>query len=109
MVADKSFRMDFAVKEAFWSDGRVIVLLDPNSYLADPAYGKDRRRGALSVRNLCALSDDGILLWQAELPESVDYYYRIESRNPLVALSFSSYRCEIDAQDGHIIDRQFLK
>lgn len=108
-IGGKPIRMDYAIRDAFWVDSRVIVLLDPNAILADPTYGKDRRRGNDAIRNLRALSGDGAMLWQAELPESADYYYRIENRNPLIVLSFSSYRCEIDQQTGHIIGKQFLK
>ncbi len=109
MIGGKPFCMDYPVKNAFWTEGRVIVLLDPDAFLTDPAYGKDRRRGDDAIRNLCALTRDGTLLWQAELPETVDYYYQVESRSPLTVLSFSSYRCEIDPTDGHIASKQFLK
>jgi hypothetical protein len=109
VIDGKSFRMDYAVRDAFWTYGRAIVLLDPDAYLADPAYGKDRRRGAGPIRNLRAFSADGAQLWQAELPEPVDYYYQVENRKPLVALSFSSFRCEIDPHTGCITSKEFLK
>ena len=33
----------------------------------------------------------------------------IESREPLVALSFSAYRCDIDLASGRIIGKESLK
>jgi hypothetical protein len=103
-------RMEFMVRDAFWANGCAIVLLDPDAYLDNPAYGARRRaRGRKPVHNLRALSSAGATLWQAEFPEPADYYYRIESRDPLVALSFSAYRCEIDARTGRIKSKALLK
>ena len=34
---------------------------------------------------------------------------RIESREPLVALSFSAFRCDIDPESGRILRKQYLK
>lgn len=99
----------YPVREVFDLEGRVIVLLDPDAYLKDPDYPKERRRGESPLRNLRAYSSSGELLWEAEFPEQADYYYRIVSRSPLVALSFSSYRCRIDPATGRIIEAQFLK
>jgi hypothetical protein len=87
----------------------IIVLLDPNTYLNDPSYDKDRRRGKNPLRNLFALAIDGQLLWEAEFPEKVDYYYSVSSKAPLTALSFSSFRCEIDLVTGRIVRKEFLK
>lgn len=100
---------DCAVREEFELDGRMIVLLDPDDYLRDPDYSKERRRGENALRNLRAYSPSGELLWEAEFPEPVDYYYKIVSRAPLVALSFSSYRCRIDPESGRIEEAEFLK
>lgn len=101
--------LDHAIREAFELDGRVIVLIDPDDYLADPGYEQARRRGDESLRNLRAYSASGELLWEAEFPEAADYYYRIVSRQPLVALSFSSYRCRIDPASGRIAEAEFIK
>jgi hypothetical protein len=109
MIDGSPYKMEYPVKDAFWAEGRAIVLLDPDAFLTDSAYKKARRRGDGAIRNLLALARNGTLLWQAALPESVDYYYKLENRNPLIALSFSSYRCEIDPFDGHIAMKQFLK
>lgn len=108
-IGDKKVPLAHAIREAFALEGEVIVLLDPDSYLTDPSYGRDRRRGEGAIRNLIAVSAGGERLWEAEFPEPADYYYRIVSRKPLTALSFSSHRCEIDPRTGRIVSRQFLK
>jgi hypothetical protein len=104
-----AFPTDYSAREVFDLDDRVIVLLDPDEYLADPDYPKERRRGKDPLRNLRAYSKSGNLLWEAEFPEPADYYYKIVSRTPLVALSFSSYRCQIDPETGCILEAQFVK
>lgn len=109
LVGDVWVRTPCRVKDAFQCAGSTIVLLDPDAYLKDPDYPKERRRGESPLRNLRAYSSSGELLWEAEFPEQADYYYRIVSRSPLVALSFSSYRCRIDPATGRIIEAQFLK
>lgn len=105
----KSVVMPYAVRDAFLLGDRIIVLLDPDSYLNDPSYGKERRRGNNPLRNLLALSRDGKTLWEAEFPEAVDHYYLICSRRPLRVNSFSSYQCEIDSRTGRILKKVFFK
>jgi hypothetical protein len=109
IIGDKRIELEYSVQDAFELDGRIIVLLDPDAYLQDPGYGKERRRGEGALRNLRALSLSGEPLWEAEFPEAADYYYRIVERRPLTALSFSSFRCEIDAASGRIVRREFCK
>lgn len=109
IFGDHRLRMEYPVRQAFELDGKAIVLLDPDAYLKDPAYPKERRRGTDALRNLRAYSQSGELLWQAEFPEAADYYYRIVRRSPLTVLSFSSYRCRIDATDGRIVEQEFYK
>ena len=101
--------MEYMVRDAFWAHGRAIVLLDPNAYLDKPAFGAARRKSRKPVQNLRAYSPAGEMLWQAEQPEFADHYYRIESRDPLVALSFSAYRCDIDPGSGQILKKTFQK
>ena len=101
--------LPYVIRQAFEQDGIVVVLMDPNDYLNDPSYTKERRRGNDPFRNLIGLSPDGNPLWEAEFPDAVDYYYKIVSRRPLVALSFSSFRCRIDIRTGVILERVFLK
>ena len=108
-IDGNSYQMPYEIRDAFALDAMVIVLLDPNSYLNDPAYGKERRRGVNPLRNLLALDGNGAVLWEAEFAEAVDYYYRVVSTAPLVALSFSSYRCEIDPGTGRIVRKEFFK
>ncbi len=108
-IDSKSVRMDYMVRDAFWAGGRAVVLLDPNAFLDDPAYGVARRRSRDPVQNLRAYSPSGELLWQAEQPKVDDHYYMIESREPLVALSFSAYRCDLDLGNGRILKKKRLK
>jgi hypothetical protein len=104
-----SIEMPWPVLDAIEFGDIVFVLLDPDSYLLDPNYKKMRRNGAPAIRNLIAVTKVGAKLWEAELPEASDYYYRISSAMPLIANSFSSYRCEIDQNNGSIKSREFLK
>lgn len=104
-VGGRPLRMDYMVRDAFWSDGRAIVLLDPTAFLDDPAYGA-RKRSRDPVQNLRAYSPSGKLLWLAEQPELDDHYYMIETHQPLVALSFSAFRCDIDAGTGRILRKE---
>jgi hypothetical protein len=108
-VDGKSIFLQYEIRDAFVLDGKIIVLIDPDSYLQDPAYSKERRRGNNPFKNLVALSLDGSLLWEAEFPEKVDYYYFISSKQPLVANSFSSFRCCIDINTGKIVTKEFYK
>lgn len=100
-VEGKTITLAYPVAEAFLLRDKLIVLLDPDAYTEK--FGQ--------FRNLIALAIDGERLWTAELPTSMssDTYYRIGSKNPLVADSFSSYACEIDESNGKIIKRSFFK
>ena len=60
-------------------------------------------------KNLRAYSPAGELNWEAQQPEFQDHYYIIESHEPLVALSFSAYRCDIDLASGRIVSKKSLK
>jgi hypothetical protein len=109
IIGTRRMTLEYELREAFEVDGRIIVLLDPNAYLQDPSYEKERRRGLNPLRNLRALSESGELLWEAEFPEAADYYYKVVDRHPLTALSFSSYRCVIDGATGRIVRKEFFK
>ncbi len=108
-IDGRPVRMDFMVRDAFWAGGHAVVLLDPQAYLDSPTYGAQRRRSRDPVRNLRAYAPSGELRWQAELPEFEDHYYRIECHEPLVALSFSAFRCELDLANGRIRKKTRLK
>jgi hypothetical protein len=108
-IGDQSILLDWPVLEAIEEGGQVFVLFDPDSYILDPNYKKIRRQGSPAIRNLVAYARNGERIWEAELPEQVDYYYRIVSSKPLVVNSFSSYRCEIRTDDGRILTKEFLK
>jgi hypothetical protein len=106
-IDGKPVRMEYMVRDAFWAGGRAIVLLDPGAFLDAP--GGARKRSRDPVKNLRAYAPSGQLVWQAQQPELDDHYYLIESREPLVALSFSAYRCEIDLKSGRILHKKKLK
>jgi len=107
-IDGKPLRMEFMVRDAFWAGGRAVVLLDPHAFLDDPAYG-GRKAPRDPPKNLRAYAPSGELLWEAQQPEVLDHYYMIESRNPLVALSFSAYRCDLDLASGRILAKKKLK
>lgn len=106
-IDGKPVRMDHMVRDAFWAGGHAVVLLDPDTFLDEP--GGARKRPRDPVKNLRAYSPSGELQWEAEQPETEDHYYRIESREPLVALSFSAYRCDLDLANGRILSKTKLK
>ena len=110
LVTDRgAVQLPWPVLVAVEQEDKVLVLLDPLSYLSDPGYKSARRRGAPAVRNLVALTKAGETLWEAQLPETSDYYYRIVSASPLVANSCSSQRCEIDPDTGSIRKKESLR
>lgn len=68
----------------------VLVPIDPDSYLKDPDYRRKRRAGLPAVRNLQVFSFSGTKLWDADMPEEADYYYKIVSVDPIEVASFSA-------------------
>ena len=106
-IDGKPVRMDHMVRDAFWAGGRAIVLLFLDTFLDEPGGARKRPRDPL--RNLRAYSPSGELQWEAEQPELEDHYYLVESREPLVALSFSAYRCDLDITNGRILSKTKLK
>jgi hypothetical protein len=104
-----SLKMPYAVLDAFLSEGKLIVLLDPDAYMLDPAYKAHRRQTGIALRNLVAFDLNGRKLWEAEYPQNSDYYYKISSKTPLVVYSFSSFACEIDPLTGNIKAKSFFK
>ncbi len=106
-IDGKPLRMEFMIRDAFWAGGHAVVLLDPDAFLDEP--GGARKAPRDPVHNLRAYAPSGELLWEAEQPEVQDHYYRVEGREPLVALSFSAYRCDIDLASGRILSKDRLK
>jgi hypothetical protein len=106
-IDGKALRMDHMVRDAFWAGDRAVVLLDPDTFLDEPGGARKRPRDPL--KNLRAYAPSGELAWEAEQPELDDHYYLIESRSPLVALSFSAYRCDLDLASGRILSKTKLK
>ena len=107
-IDGKPLRMEYMVRDAFWAGGHAVVLLDPDAFLDHPAYG-GRKAPRHPIRNLRAYLPSGELKWEAQQPEANDHYYRIESHEPLVALSFSAYRCDLDLKSGEILEKTKLK
>jgi hypothetical protein len=107
-IGDKPIRMECMIRDAFWAGGQAIVLLDPHAFLDDPAYG-GRKAPREPIKNLRAYAPSGELKWEAQQPQALDHYYLIESHDPLVALSFSAYRCDIDLASGRILGKEKLK
>ena len=89
--------------------GLVLVLMDPDLYLTNPAYEKRRKTGSPALRNLWAFNELGRKVWEAEMPEPNDYYFQILASPALAADSFSGYTCELDRVDGRILRRTFHK
>ena len=93
--------LQYDVMDAFQLKGMVVVLFDPDSFI--PKFGQ--------FKNLIAIDSIGNLLWEAQLPtsESGDCYYKLISKEPLKALSFKSYSCEINLSDGSVSSKDFTK
>ena len=108
-IDGQSVPLEWPVLQALEHSGKVFALLDPDAYTGDPNQREARRAGAPAIRNLLAFDRHGNQLWRADMPDSVDYYYRIASVVPLVAYSFSCYRCEIDSENGRIKVSEFVK
>src|SRR4051812_14060325 len=109
-VAGTRISVAWRIRASSSTEDLVLVVLDPDEYLADSVYRNARKSGTPALRNLPAFSrKSGDKVWEAELPEPVDYYYELVSAEPILALSYSGFRCEIDNVDGHIKSKQFLK
>jgi hypothetical protein len=108
-IGPRTVDLPMDILDAFVLDDRVIVLGDPDSELRDPRYPERRAAGLPSRRNLVAFALDGSPLWEAEFPEDIDCYFRIISREPLVAVSFSGFTCHIDPASGRIRQWEFHK
>ena len=108
-VNGRTIELAWPILAAVEHGAKTFVLLDPDAYLTDPQYKALRARGAPAIRNLLALGDDCAILWEGELPQAADYFYKITSVDPLIAYSFSSYCCEIDADSGKITRKAFVK
>ncbi len=97
-VAGRSITTEHPVESAFRSGDRIIVLYEPDSVTGGSS-------------NLACLDLEGREIWIAEFPRAdrEDYYYRIESADPLVVYSFTSFACEISLVDGRIVKKEFFK
>ena len=82
-------------------NGLIAVLWDPD---ANP-------RSWGTFENLVAIDATGATRWRAALPSTTtgDCYVQLVGTAPLVAQSWSCYRCEIASETGQIRDQQFTK
>ena len=106
---DSRADLPYRTSQLLQADGLTLVLLDPDDYLADANYIAMRKAGAPALRNLWAFDRDGNKLWEAEMPETNDYYYAIDQGSRPTARSFSGYTCELDPRDGQIVSRVYHK
>lgn len=103
------FKMPYSIQDAFVTKGILVVLLDPDSYLADENYKTEYRQSRIALHNLQGFDLNGNRIWQAEFPNDIDYYYKVSSHEPLEVYSFSSFVCQIDPASGRILSKTFLK
>ncbi len=101
LVGDRRFELPHPADDAFVLADRLVVLYSPSS-----ESGKVGQ-----FPNLVAFSEDGDLVWIAELPttQTGDCYYRVVSRQPLVANSVRSFQCTIDPDSGRLVSKEFMK
>jgi hypothetical protein len=100
-IDDTTVILPYEIHEVFESHQVVVVLLNPDANLGiDGQY-----------KNLIAYNLSGVKLWEADLPttKKSDVYWKIASKTPLIAYSFSSYACEIDIATGRILKKVFYK
>ncbi|MDA8316132.1 MAG: hypothetical protein M0010_13335 [Actinomycetota bacterium] len=102
IVGDSTYTMQHPIDAAFPLGTLVILLFAPDS-LRDH-FGQ--------FPNLIAIdASSGEKVWEAELPSTTtgDRYYKIASREPLVAYSVKSFVCTIDPSTGRITEKEFVK
>ena len=92
---------DYPVSDAFRTDDKIIVLYDPDAYTEK--FGQ--------FPNLVAFNLKGEKVWTAELPTTTsgERYWRIVSKEPLMADSKGSFSCTIDVSNGRIVKKEFYK
>jgi len=98
-IDDTKKTLDYPIHTAFLNEKLIIVLFDPTS----------KKHGCFN--NLIALTKSGVKAWEASLPtnQSSDAYYKVHLGHPLIADSYSSFRCMISPKDGKIIEKEFHK
>ena len=101
LIDGKLLELEYPVEDAFEWKGNIIVLFNPDAYTE--SFGQ--------FSNLVAIRPMGERLWTAELPTTTngDRYYKVVSRDPLIACSIYSEECEIDSATGRIKARRFFK
>lgn len=87
----------------------VLILIDPDSHLADPEYRRKRRAGLIAFSNSRAFSRAGEEIWAAEMPAPADYCSSIVRTDPIEVPSFPACRCRLDVRTGRLLAREFMK
>lgn len=100
-VGSQTIEFEYPIADAFLHERGIIILFDPDSYKS--RFGQ--------FQNLICIQTNGDRIWTADLPTTTsgDRYYRITSREPLVALSVQSFECNIDPATGRIVSQEFFK
>lgn len=101
LIGGSAVLLPYPVKDAVEIAGTVVVLYDPD--VGHRTWG--------TFPNLAAFDRDGRPVWVAKTPTSGtgDCYLSIDSAEPLVVRSWSTYICSINAADGSIINKVFTK
>ena len=93
----KEIQMEFPILSVVPVENRVYLLFRPESKLAGQFH------------NLICLNKKGERLWRAELPvaRSNGAYYSIDTTGPLIAHSFSGFTCELNPENGKILNKTY--
>lgn len=101
-VDDRRLELNHAVQSAEQLPGGDLLVLYVTAADDYPAWK--------TFANLVRVDGSGDVRWTAQLPGSHgDVYVSLLSTEPIVAQSFSGYRCTIDARTGGILRREFVK
>jgi hypothetical protein len=100
-IDDNRYELPYPIDDSIEYEELVVVLFSPDSVPKN--FGQ--------FHNLVALDRSGQPQWEAELPTSNtgDRYYKIVSKEPIVAYSTQSYDCTISPQTGRILAKIFTK
>lgn len=101
LIGSKTIEQRAKVIDARENCGLIVVFLD----------GDEKELRKERFQNIRAYTLDGQLAWDADLPSEhpADAYWSISFGNPIVAMSFSSHKCEIDPKTGKIVRAEFYK
>jgi hypothetical protein len=100
-IDESRYELPYPIDDSIEYEDLVVVLFSPDG--APKNYGQ--------FHNLVGLDRSGQPQWEAQLPTSNtgDRYYKIVSKDPLVAYSTQSYDCTISLETGSILAKVFTK